>query len=157
MLNLIFWFLNIIIVTLLLSLIWLSKRRHLYKLAQKIDGPESWPILGTLPRFIGKDNAQILEELQALMAEYTPPVKVWMGPVLTILIDRPEHLKIVLNSPDCLDKAYLYDFLVVKFGLMVQTSEQKINFDKKQYTKAIYFFLCSSFVENTSPIVKSLL
>lgn len=121
--NFFFWFLNIAIATLLFCLLWCSRRKRLYNLAKQIDGPYSWPILGTLPRFIGKDNEQILDDLTGMLEEYSSPVKIWFGPVLTIIVDKPDNLKVVLNSPNCLEKAYLYDFLVVKFGLMVQTSE----------------------------------
>lgn len=121
--NFLFWFLNVVVVTLLICLLWYSKRKTLYNLAKRIDGPDSWPILGTLPRFIGKDNEQILEDLTDLMQEYSSPVKIWFGPMLTLIVDKAENLKMVLNSQNCFEKAYLYNFLILKFGLMVETSE----------------------------------
>lgn len=44
-------------------------------------------------------------------AEADPnPSRRWLGATLIIFISSPEDMQIVLNSPHCLQKAFIYDF-----------------------------------------------
>lgn len=108
----------LIAVSIVLTLRLWSRHKKLRKFARKFDGPRGVPVVGILPKFLGKNNEEILNYILELMKQYETPVKVWIGPMLVLLIDKPEQLKTVLNSRNCLNKPYVYKFLDVNFGLM---------------------------------------
>lgn len=39
------------------------------------------------------------------------PSRRWLGPNLLIIISSPKDMQVVLNSPYCLEKPYLYEFM----------------------------------------------
>ncbi|XP_063709170.1 probable cytochrome P450 313a4 [Culicoides brevitarsis] len=86
-------------------------------------GQKFGPLLGAMHAFIGKNNEDILKVIDQILDDYSSPAKAWFGPVLAILVDSPEDLKIILNSPNCLQKAFPYDFLRVNCGLMSAPAE----------------------------------
>lgn len=116
--NFLFWFINAIIAMIVMYLKYRLSRRKLYEVAELIPGPPSYPIIGSMYLFFGKDNEGVLKVVDALLNDYKSPAKAWFGPMLVLLIDSPVDLKVVLNSPDCIQKAYPYDFLGVSKGLM---------------------------------------
>lgn len=116
--NVLFWSINCVIALILLYLKVLFSRRKLYEIAAKIPGPPAFPLIGAMYLFFGKDNESVLPVIDDLLNKYKSPAKAWLGPMLILLMDSPEDLKIVLNSPNCLQKAYPYNFLGVSKGLM---------------------------------------
>lgn len=70
----------------------------------------------------GNDSsAQILEIVQIAIEnieKYGSIFKVWMGPKLTMTIGVVEDVEIILNSPDCLEKAFFYKFFDCNKGLI---------------------------------------
>lgn len=60
----------------------------------------------------------------------------WLGPVLFIFINKPDLIKEVLNSPDCLEKSFTYKFLRLDKGLLAA---------KRELNKHYYFFRFSRF------------
>uniref|UniRef100_A0A336K189 CSON006028 protein n=1 Tax=Culicoides sonorensis TaxID=179676 RepID=A0A336K189_CULSO len=116
--NFVFWFINVIIALILLYLKLRISRRKLYDIADKIPGPPAWPLIGAMYLFFGKNNEDILKEVDKILTKYKSPAKAWFGPVLAILVDSPPDLKVILNSPHCLQKAFPYQFLRVDCGLM---------------------------------------
>lgn len=121
--NLFFWFANILIAAILSYLKYRLSRRKLYQVADIIPGPPSYPFIGSMNIFFGKDHEGVLKVVDDLLNEYKSPAKAWFGPMLVVLIDSPVDLKIVLNSPNCIQKAYPYDFLGVSKGLMAAPGE----------------------------------
>lgn len=116
--NFLFWLINCVIGLILLYLKLRITRRKVYEVADKIPGPPSFPFIGAMYIFFGKSNEEVLDSVDELLDTYNSPAKAWLGPMLVLLVDSPEDLKIVLNSPNCLQKAYPYDFLGVSKGLM---------------------------------------
>lgn len=116
--NFVFWLINCVIGLTLLYLKMMISQRKVYELAKQIPGPTAFPIIGAMYLFFGKDNDAILQVIDELLDKYKSPAKAWFGHMLVLLVDSPEDLKIVLNSPNCLQKAYPYNFLGVSKGLM---------------------------------------
>lgn len=116
--NYFFWIINVFIAFILICLKIRISRRKLYELAEKIPGPPDYPLIGAMHLFFGKDNEEVFQVIDDILNEYKSPAKAWLGPTLVILVDNPEDLKIVLNSPHCMQKPYIYDFLGVSKGLM---------------------------------------
>lgn len=80
-----------------------------------------YPFIGCAIEFVGKTSAQMFSNTNQMLKKNTTPCKVWMGPVLTIILDKPEDAKVVLMSSACLDKPYLYRFLPCPYSLLTAT------------------------------------
>uniref|UniRef100_A0A336LJ96 CSON006022 protein n=1 Tax=Culicoides sonorensis TaxID=179676 RepID=A0A336LJ96_CULSO len=93
------------------------QRLEMYKLTTHIPGPVSYPIIGSSYLFFNKSCEQVFEQLQKLLAQFHSPAKIWFGPILALLIDDPDDLQVVLNSNDCLEKSFVYNFFGCEMGL----------------------------------------
>lgn len=87
------------------------KRWKMYKLAMKLDGPKSYPIIGGAHHFIGMNTSEITSTVFNYCNTYISPVKFWLGPRLLVIVSEPEDLHEVLNSQNCLDKDEFYKVL----------------------------------------------
>lgn len=52
-----------------------------------------------------------------LTADIPTPSRLWLGPKLVIVIGKAEDMQKILNSPNCLEKTYVYKFLEKNVGL----------------------------------------
>lgn len=102
------WILLVAILVLvhLLHLVW---NRDFYKL--KLPGPVALPFIGNAYLFLGRSNEAVLNVLTLLVTKWPTPVRFWLGPRFCVVANKPEDVQIVLNSPHCLDHAFIYDFL----------------------------------------------
>lgn len=116
--SILLWIISISIVICLYVLRWRQSRKNLYKCAEKIPGPEGYPVLGLIPYFIGKTNDEIFATIWEVLNPDGKLAKIWFGPVFAVMIENPDYLKIILNSDNCLDKAFPYKFLGVNLGLI---------------------------------------
>lgn len=112
------WFINILIIVCLYLLKWRQSRKNQYKCAEKIPGPQGHPLLGIIPMLMGKKNDELMTIVLDLLKVYGNTAKAWFGPVLLVVVQTPEYLKIILNSEKCLNKAFAYEFLGVNLGLI---------------------------------------
>lgn len=78
----------------------------------------SIPILGNAYKFLGKSTAEIFTDIIHFIKTSETPTKIWIGPCLTITLDKPEDVKTILMSPNCLDKPYMYRFLPSEVGIL---------------------------------------
>lgn len=106
---------SIIVLTVISVFFW--KRRNLYLFTNGMPGPHSLPLIGSGHLFFNKTDEQICDLIQKWLKEYPSPAKIWLGPMLALLIDDPNDLQIVLNSPSCLEKAKPYTFFGYSMGL----------------------------------------
>lgn len=63
---------------------------------------------------IYKNTFAIIEIMKTLIkvgADQETPSIFWLGPQLTIIVNKPNDMKDVLTSPNCLQKPYVYDFI----------------------------------------------
>jgi cytochrome P450 family 4 len=95
------------------------KRKRLYELASKLDGPKGLPLIGSGHKFIGVDFDKVFKLAINICAGYRAPAKMWLGPELVVFVDDPECLQVVLNSQKCLDKSPFYDVLILTQGLVI--------------------------------------
>lgn len=93
-------------------------RRHLETCGEKIPGPKGFPLVGVLPKFLGKSNEEILKIVLDIVDSYEGVARFWLGNKLVLLINNVNYTKTVLNSEKCLDKAFAYEFLDVSLGLI---------------------------------------
>ncbi|XP_060860451.1 cytochrome P450 4g15-like isoform X2 [Metopolophium dirhodum] len=108
MIEMIFYLIVVILVVLWCYFKW--NNRHVEKLAAKMPGPPTYPIIGTGFQFIGSSE-QIISKIIGLAREYNlEPFKIWLGPYFGVVISKPEDLQIVLNSSKALQKGRMYEF-----------------------------------------------
>lgn len=94
-------------------------KRHLESYVKDLPMLEPcYPIIGNAHEFIGKNTAQLFTDIVAFVKTYGTPAKSWIGPALTITLDKPEDVKTVLMSQTCLDKPYMYRFLPSTVGIL---------------------------------------
>lgn len=58
-----------------------------------------------------------MDIFQDLTADIPTPSRLWFGPKLVIVIGKAEDMQTILNSPNCLEKTYVYKFLEKNVGL----------------------------------------
>lgn len=77
------------------------------------------PVFGKAIALIGKNNEEILRTFTVDELTYT-----WVGPVLIFHVACPEDFQTILTSEKCLKKAFPYQFLYNRTGIL--TSEPRI-------------------------------
>lgn len=81
-------------------------------------GNRSFPFVGNAWSLIGKSTASLFKEITEVTKLNGTPLKGYMGPALVMSLDRPDDIKAVLQSPNCLDKPYLYQFYPRPCGIL---------------------------------------
>lgn len=89
---------------------WWTNRRF-YSAARTIPLVEhhGWPILGRLPYVMGASAKQIyISNMISTAPGETSPRKLWLGPVLCVVVDDPDQAQKILTSRYCVDKPPFY-------------------------------------------------
>ncbi|XP_062563662.1 cytochrome P450 4c21-like [Armigeres subalbatus] len=112
------WYAILVIGAILsLAIIWSIVQKNSF--SKSIDVVQPWyPLVGNLLMIIGKDD---LQKFQIIAQEFNREAKLfrcYMGPMLMFCTGDPDMAKQILTDPNCFDKPYLYDFLIMKKGLL---------------------------------------
>lgn len=83
--------------------------------------PPVYPFFGNSLSIIGKSASELFKELVETIKLYGTPMKAYLGPFLVVTVDKPEDIKTVLMSQNCLDKPYFYQFYPSPIGLFTTT------------------------------------
>ncbi|KAF0750338.1 cytochrome P450 4C1-like [Aphis craccivora] len=84
------------------------KQRPFERVASKMTGPPSYPIIGSGFEFIGTPQ-QVMDSVFKLFNGYEPR-RLWLTSYFFVTISKPEDLQIILNSSKALDKSQFYNF-----------------------------------------------
>ncbi|XP_055308673.1 cytochrome P450 4c3-like [Sitodiplosis mosellana] len=79
------------------------------------------PIVGTAYGMIGKSATDAYKEILRFAKSNDTPVKTYIGSTLALTVDKPEDIKIILSSPICFDKPFVFDFLPYRAGIFTTT------------------------------------
>ncbi|XP_053691291.1 cytochrome P450 4C1-like [Sabethes cyaneus] len=90
----------------------------MYELAAKIPGPFDWPLIGSIHLGIRYGPQEVFEYLLQLLHTIKTPVRAWLGPVLIVFLDRPEHIAVILNSQHCVKRSKFYSFFRFEKGVL---------------------------------------
>ncbi|GAB0086064.1 hypothetical protein DMENIID0001_000500 [Sergentomyia squamirostris] len=104
-------------------------KRDQYRLSWKLNGPAMLPLIGTLEIAQGLSNEDAIELLKR-SADYSSPIKVWLGPNMYIVLTKPEHVEIILSAPECFSRSSDYNFLKPALGdglLSLDASKWKLH------------------------------
>lgn len=85
-----------------------------------------FPLIGNVQFFMGKSVQRVVEDGFQVILQNVTPLKAEIGPVIYMIVDRPEDMQTILTSTQCLDKPYIYDFFYAPNGLI--NHRCKINF-----------------------------
>ena len=81
-----------------------------------------------------------------MKCKYSSPTTLWLGPKCFLLISDPESMQNIFTSPDCVNKSYIYKFLVAFGGDGLFTSDSpKWNSRRKLLKPAFNRKILSSF------------
>nr|WDY85990.1 cytochrome P450 4G335 [Pagiophloeus tsushimanus] len=144
----------------LLYVYWRVSRRRMVELAEKIPGPNGWPILGNALEFIGSPH-EIFMRIYEKSFQYGRTVKVWIGPRLLIFLTDPKDVEIILSSHVHIDKSPEYRFFRpwLGNGLLI-SSGQKWRAHRKLIAPTFHLNVLKSFVDlfnkNSMETVKKL-
>ncbi|XP_022176867.1 cytochrome P450 4C1-like [Myzus persicae] len=144
MIDIIFYLNVVILVVLCYYFKW--KNRHFQKLAARMPGPLSYPIIGIGYQFLGSS-----EKIMSKIIDYTrdynlEPYRLWIGPYFAVVIVKPEDVQIVLNSSKALQKDRIYDFFKNILGEGLFTAPvDKWRVHRRMITPAFNFKLLKQF------------
>jgi hypothetical protein len=79
-------------------------QERLKTLTSNIPGPLTLPILGNVRTFAGCNLVQFFQKLVAIVNEYGPIVRFWMGNELYIVISDAESIEILLTGKAMITK-----------------------------------------------------
>ncbi|XP_035780190.1 cytochrome P450 4C1-like [Anopheles albimanus] len=98
------------------------RNRRMWQLLEKIPGPTSIPLIGSVYILPGTDTSTYFRLLQQLSTTYGSLYRVWLGPKPVIIVNSAEHARTILTSPITLGKARFYRFIPLPgiFSLPVQ-------------------------------------
>lgn len=91
-------------------------------------------------------HQEIYNEITKFCDAAPHPSRYWLGTILVVFVSSPEDMKTILNSPHCIQKPYMYEYLGVKNGLMVANGSGDIIYKTIHIRKIIAF--CSTSLEN---------
>ncbi|XP_058448757.1 uncharacterized protein LOC131428729 [Malaya genurostris] len=98
-------------------------RKRFYELAAKIPGPFDWPLIGSIHLGIGRGPTEMMQYISRFLHTVSTPARAWAGPTLFVALHQPEHLAVVLNSPSCINRPYVYDFFRIEKGLIAASGD----------------------------------
>ncbi|XP_066256027.1 cytochrome P450 4d2-like [Euwallacea similis] len=113
----------------------------------KIPGPDAFPVLGST-HLLGKTPCEYLKGLLALQGKYGNFYKLWTGPTLRLVINKPEYLEDLLTSNLNLSKSNGYDLFKpwLGDGLLVSTGA-KWRKRRKMITPTFNFKVLEEFMQ----------
>lgn len=85
--------------------------RHMESYVKHLNMPKPfYPLFGNVTQLIGKTATQMLEYIMDYTKKTETPYKMYIGPTLVVVIDKPEDVKRILTSESAICKPYVYNF-----------------------------------------------
>nr|XP_054774216.1 cytochrome P450 4V2-like isoform X2 [Lytechinus pictus] len=127
------------------------KAIRIFVFVSKFEGPPALPLVGNAHTF-KSDQREFFVDMRHLMDEYRARsgglMRMWLGPVPSLVLYKAKHMEVVLNSTRHIRKGYLYKFLEPWLGLGLLTSSgQKWFHRRKLLTPTFHFSILQSFLD----------
>lgn len=116
---------TVIILVFLTTLIVLKYILHIRRIESYVKHIKA---LRKRPVLIGKTTTEIFRETIQTIKQNDTPYKNYIGPILLITLDKPDDIKAVLMSQNCLDKPYLYTFFPFSSAVVAEQCTKSINY-----------------------------
>nr|XP_018909838.1 PREDICTED: cytochrome P450 4g15-like isoform X1 [Bemisia tabaci]UZM07729.1 CYP4G16A [Bemisia tabaci] len=103
-------------------------RKRLYELAAQIQGPEGYPLAGSIHEFVG-DPMKIFQKMWKLSHKYTKngsPGKLWIGHRLIVFLSHPKDIEVIYGSQTHIYKSPEYGFFNswLRSGILINNGEK---------------------------------
>ncbi|XP_049940799.1 cytochrome P450 4g15-like, partial [Schistocerca serialis cubense] len=82
---------------------WWWGRQRLRQLAARIPGPEPWPLVGNAPLFC-RNPQRAFQTVLALIEQYGPTIRIWIGSKLYIVVTDPQDIACVLGNSSVISR-----------------------------------------------------
>jgi hypothetical protein len=92
---------------LLLAFVYWWRRRRYFQLGAKLPGPPALPILGNALYFTTTNSTKCFHEFIELTCNYGPVVRLWLGPMLMVLLTDADHVEKVVNHDKVGSRGYV--------------------------------------------------
>ena len=135
---------------LLLVLAYCSRWRRYFQLGMKISGPPAVPIIGNVLQFTTNDLCKLFQELKEFTTSYGPIARLWIGPVLIVVLTDPDDIENVVKHDKSLSRGYITRKLgepVFRNGLICIDGD-KWRMHRKIVSAALHINILETFVEN---------
>lgn len=109
--------------------------------------PIDYPVIGAMGAVIGKNQFDIFEIIIKLFENQPDSVtcgKAWLGTKLLVTFSDPDDLKVILNSDDCLERPYMYQFFQSNKSVLSVGREQWKH-DRRQLNSTLNTKMVASF------------
>lgn len=90
-----------------------KKIHHLYvmdRMVAALPSPQSKPVIGHLSHFLVPKAIDFYRKILDSSFEFDQTIKLWIGPILAVIIQDKDHIQAVL---ECVDKPIIYESLPV--------------------------------------------
>ena len=94
-------------IVLLLVLAYRSRWRHYFQLGMKLPGPSAVPIIGNCLQFTSNDLCKFFQEFMEIARSYGPIARLWIGPVLVVVLTDPDSIEKVVKHDKLSRRGYL--------------------------------------------------
>ena len=95
------------VIGLLLVLTYCSRWRRYFQLGMKLPGPPALPIIGNSLQFTTNDLCKLLQELKEFASSYGPIARLWIGPVLVVVLTDPDKIENMVKQDKSCNRGYL--------------------------------------------------
>ncbi|XP_054270349.1 cytochrome P450 4C1-like [Macrosteles quadrilineatus] len=124
-----------------------NRTRRIRKILSPLPGPSELPFLGAALEF-GQTSVELLKNLQNMIDDYGPVVKVWMGPEAYVILSDAKDIEAVLSSNVHLNKPQIYAFLEKWLGNGLVSSPADIwKTHRKLLTPAFHFKILETYID----------
>ena len=134
---------------LLLVLAYCSRWRRYFQLGMKLPGPPALPIIGNCHQFSRNDLCKLFQECKEIASSYGPIARLWIGPLLVVVLTDPDHIEIVVKHDKLSTRGYLaYKVMEKPFrnGLLHLDGEEWRR-HRKIVSAALHINILETFVE----------
>lgn len=126
----------------------------------KLPGPKSYPIFGTVLDISGK-KTDLFELILKQNHKYGPIYRTWMGSMPVINVMKAEHIEIILRSSTNISKGHMYNFFKAWLGEgLLVGSGHRWHARRKLLTPTFHFKILEDimdvFVEKSEKLVEIL-
>uniref|UniRef100_A0A182VUF1 Cytochrome P450 n=1 Tax=Anopheles minimus TaxID=112268 RepID=A0A182VUF1_9DIPT len=153
--------LALVVITLVPFLRWLKKRLQLQSVMDKIPGPKSYPVVGTMHSFIGKKSEEIFYIIDQRTLAYPGIHRIWNGFTPEVRIYKAEYVEKLISSSRHIEKSAMYKFLSAWLGQGLLTSKDDRWFQHRRLITPTFHFnilegFCEVFAEHGALLVEKL-
>ena len=136
-------------IALLLVLAYRSRWRRYFQLGMKLPGPPALPIIGNCLQFTSKDLCKLFQESKEFARSYGPIARLWLGPVLLVVLTDPDSIEKVMKHDKSCSRGYLVNKVTepaFRNGLICIEGE-KWRRHRKIVSSALHVNILETFVE----------